>query len=100
MGRREEFQCFFILSFYRNGAINGLVNACLFPCEGRWMCEESPKFQGETEQDRLVPPQPDTWGTSLSRGVNGSECYRPFIYSPSVWRLSLINYSLVIAAVN
>jgi len=64
------------------------------------MCEESPKFQEETEQDRLVPSQPDTRGTSLSKGVNGSECYCPFIYSPSVWRLSLINCSLVIAAVN
>jgi len=83
-----------------NCAVNGLVNSCLFPRERRWMCEESLKFQGETEQDRLVPPQPDTWGTSLSKGVNGSECYCPFIYSPSVWRLSLINYSLVIAVVN
>lgn len=91
---------FFILAFYRNCVVNGLENAYLSPCEGRWMCEESPKFQGETEQDRLVPPQPDTWGMSLSKGVNGSECYCLFIYSPSVWRLSLINYFLVIAAVN
>jgi hypothetical protein len=86
---------------------NWIFQSLLFPFRvalalyslGKWeKCQ--PVCQGGTEQGRWPLSQQDTWMATLSRVKLGAINACLFIYSPSVWRLSLINYFLVIEAAN